>query len=132
MGGGGIPECECDYGENKANSVWALSAILGIFISSDKHLCNDFHATCLAFIQIHSSTDTMVSYLQSICHVLHAMFSNWQLSTFWVSFMSSKAYYIFRTSFGDFKLAWNGALDSTKLSVSIIFPDLVVFAKSLQ
>ena len=58
MGGGGIPECECDYGENKANSVGALSAILGVFISSDKHLWNDFHAiyfahSCQAYIQIY-------------------------------------------------------------------------------
>ena len=58
MGGGGIPECECDYGENKANSVRALSAILGVFISSNKHLWNDFHATnfahsCQAYIQIY-------------------------------------------------------------------------------
>ena len=63
---------------------------------------------------------------------MHETFNNWQLSNFGISFMSSKAYYIFGTSFGDFKWVWNGTLESAKLSVSIIFPDLVVFAKSLQ
>ena len=45
----------------------------------------------------YSSTDTMVPIHIAICHALHGTFSNGQLSTFGITFMSNKDYYISRT-----------------------------------